>query len=314
MSDSNDKIELAAAEWLARQDRGLSPAEDAFLSAWLEETTLHRVAYLRLQSVWQRADRLAALKGPAARQGTRQRAFVSWLAGAAAVLVLVLFGAYWTIRRQPDGTEYATTIGHIETVRLADGSRMELNTDTRLRAEVTGKKRVVTLEAGEAYFDVVHDPNRPFVVLAGNRRITDLGTKFSVYRHGDDVQVTVMEGRVKVDILNRPVVSAPVEATGGNVVMARRDETLLVSRPADEISKELSWRRGMLIFNQESLAEAAAQFNRYNTKQIVVEGKARKIRIGGSFKIDNVEGFAALIHQGFGLSISEKGNRIVVSD
>jgi transmembrane sensor len=308
-----EKTEIAAAGWLARQDRGLSPADEIALAAWLEESVLNRVAYLRLKAVWLRADRLGALKRPGKAEGK-----AGWrsprLGLAAAGLAALLLGGYWATDRPSPKTEYATAVGQRETVRLADGTRMELNTGTRVHAEVTDKKRVVTLDSGEAYFDVVHDAGRPFVVLAGNRRITDLGTKFSVYRNGDDVQVTVTKGKVQVDILNKSAVAAPVQATGGDVVMARRDETLVVSRAAEEISKDLSWRRGMLIFNQETLAAAAAQFNRYNVKQIVVEGKARKIRIGGSFKADNVDGFTALIHRGFGLSISEKDNRVIVSD
>jgi transmembrane sensor len=311
--DLVEKTEAAAAVWLARQDRGFCAADEAAFAAWLERSTFNRVAYLRLKSAWSRADRLAALKQPPMRQ-SRARRTSSWLGLAAAGLAALLAGGYWALDRPPPQTDYATTLGHRETVRLADGTRMELNTDTKVHAEVTEKKRIVTLDSGEVYFDVVHDARRPFVVLAGNRRITDLGTKFSVYRNGDDVQVTVTQGRVQVDILNKPAVAAPVEATGGNVVMARRDETLVVSRPLDEIRQDLSWRRGMLIFNQETLAEAAAQFNRYNAKQILVKGKARKIRIGGSFKIDNVDGFTALIHRGFGLSIREEDNRVIVSD
>ena len=69
----------------------------------------------------------------------------------------------------------------------------------------------------------------------------------------------------------------------------------------------------MLVFNQQSLAEAADQFNRYNARKLVVEGAARHIRIGGSFKADNVDVFVLLLHRGFGLSVDDEGKRIVVS-
>src|SRR6202000_3390292 len=134
--------------------------------------------------------------------------------------------SYWMMERSPPGNDYATEVGRLQTVRLADGSRMELNTHTRVHAEVTDKTRMITLDSGEAYFDVVHDARRPFVVYAGNRRITDLGTKFSVYRNGDDVQVTVREGRVKVDVLDRPAINAPVVAEGGHMVVAKGNEAL----------------------------------------------------------------------------------------
>jgi transmembrane sensor len=201
----------------------------------------------------------------------------------------------------------------MQAVRLSDGSRMELNTNTRVRTDVTAARRIVTLDSGEAYFDVVHDAARPFVVYAGNRRITDLGTKFSVFRNGDDVRVTVQEGRVKVDVLDRPAVDAPVVAEAGHTVMAKGSETLVFAKPDTGISSDLAWRSGMLVFNQQTLADAAEQFNRYNSRKIVVEGKARRIRIGGSFKADNVDVFVLLLHRGFGLSVDNQGTRIVVS-
>jgi transmembrane sensor len=182
-----------------------------------------------------------------------------------------------------------------------------------MHANVTATRRTVTLDAGEAYFDVVHDASRPFVVYAGNRRITDLGTKFSVFRNGDDVRVTVREGRVKVEILGQSAGRAPVVTDGGHEVVTKGGETLVFVKPDVDIANDLSWRSGMLVFNQQTLAEAAEQFNRYNERQILVEGNARKIRIGGSFKADNVEVFVLLLHRGFGLSVSDQGDRIVVS-
>ncbi len=74
---------------------------------------------------------------------------------------------------------------------------------------MTSTVRTVTLDGGEAYFEVVHDARHPFVVLAGNRRITDLGTKFSVSREGDHVQVVVKEGRVRVTLSHQPRLPHP---------------------------------------------------------------------------------------------------------
>ena len=87
----------------------------------------------------------------------------------------------------------------------------------------------------------------------------------------------------------------------------------MASKPDQEISNDLSWRRGVLVFNQQTLADAAEQFNRYNSRHILVEGSARKIRIGGRFKADNVDVFVQLLHRGFGLSVNEQGDKIVVS-
>jgi transmembrane sensor len=97
------------------------------------------------------------------------------------------------------------------------------------------------------------------------------------------------------------------------MVVSKGGETLLVDKPAEDIVRDLSWRNGMLIFNQQTLAEVAEQFNRYNARKIHVEGNARRIRIGGSFRADNVDVFVLLLHRGFGLSVKDQGERIVVS-
>ncbi len=313
---SADETEMQAAAWLAREDRGLDAAEAAALEQWLDAATLNRVAYLRLKASWRRADRLSALKNPAAPSIGRAAlvARPRLLSAIAAALLLLLAGASgWVLRSGKTEQVFATTVGKRQAVELADGSRMELNTDTKVRTDVTAARRIVMLDSGEAYFDVVHDAARPFVVYAGNRRITDLGTKFSVYRNGDDVRVTVREGRVRVDVLNGPAVDAPVVAEAGHMVVTKGSETLVFAKPDTDINSDLSWRSGMLVFNQQTLAEAAEQFNRYNNRKILVEGSARRIRIGGSFKADNVDVFVLLLHRGFGLSVDDQGRRVVVS-
>jgi len=313
---SADEIEKIAADWLAREDRGLTAEENGSMEAWLEQSSLHKVAYLRLKSAWQRADRLAALKSPAMMKPDENRSYrrTSRRVGlaVAAALTLLAGGAVWRLwpPAGSPGQDFATTVGHMQSLRLADGTQVELNTNTRLHADVTASSRTVMLESGEAYFDVVHDDKRPFTVYAGNRRITDIGTKFSVFRSGDDVRVTVCEGKVRVDVLNQAV---PILAEAGHVVVTKGGETLIIRKNGSDISDDLSWRDGVLVFNQQTLAEAAEQFNRYNERQILVEGPARKIRIGGRFKADNVDVFVLLLHRGFGLSVNEQGGTIVVS-
>lgn len=313
---SADEIEQLASLWLAREDRGLSAAEQDALAQWLSASSLNRVAYLRLKSAWQRSERLAALKRPPMREpvpvGTWSRLRVPVLAAA---MVLALLGAGW-VWMQPgngEGQVFATGVGQIQAYQLADGTRMELNTNTRLRATVTARTRIVTLDYGEAYFDVTHDARHPFTVQAGNRRITDLGTKFSVLRNDENLRVLVREGKVQVAMQPGQAGPAPIVAEAGHAVIAQGAETMVFAKPQREIDGDLGWRGGMLVFDQLPLTRVAEEFNRYNTKHIEVEGNARKIRIGGSFKADNVDGFLQLLRQGFGLSVNDRGDRIVVS-
>lgn len=309
---SADEIEGLAAAWLAREDRGLTPEELSQLNAWLAESSLHHVSYLRLKASWRRADRLAALGAGIAHAPERRVSRAVTLATMAAAVAMFFWSAAYVAHRLDYGKTYVTAVGARQVVKLADGTRMELNTNTRVRAQVTGSLRRVTLDVGEAYFEVVHDARRPFVVYAANKRITDLGTRFSVFRNGDDVRVVVQEGRVQVETIGIPG-AVPVVADAGREVLVKEAQMLVTSRPDEELANGLSWRNGLLVFRQQTLAEAAEQFNRYNDRQIFVAGSARKIRIGGSFKADNLDVFVQLLHDGFGLSVSDQGDRIVVS-
>jgi transmembrane sensor len=313
----NEKIELTAAQWVAREDRGFAAGEGAALSAWLDGSTANRLAYLRLRTSWENSARLAALQNSPhfSDRTLERRVWGRWAMAAALAVAIVGGGAYYTIARQGQQIVYATRIGERPTLRLSDGTRIQLNTNTAVRASITQATRTVTLEKGEAYFEVVHDASRPFTVLAGNRRITDLGTKFSVRRDGDKVIVVVKEGRVRVDSLeDAPTPVAPVYAGGGHVVLAKADEMLVAPKSEKDLSDDLSWRDGMLVFNQKTLADAAEEFNRYNNKRIVVSGNARDIRIGGSFRADNIEVFAQLVRNALGLKVAETNGLIEISE
>lgn len=312
---SAEEIDELASLWLAREDRGLSAQEQDALERWLAASSLNKVAYLRLKTAWQRSERLAALNRPPMRATAAPvRSWARLRVPALAAMMLVLLGAGW-IWLEPggQGQVFSTGLGQIQTYQLADGTRMELNTSTRVKAEVTARRRIVTVETGEAYFDVTHDGRHPFTVYAGSRRITDLGTKFSVFLNGDNLRVLVREGKVRVEMQPGLSGSAPIVAGAGHAVIAQGAETMVFDKPEREIDGDLGWRGGMLVFDQLPLTKVAEEFNRYNARHIEIEGNARKIRIGGSFKADNVDVFLHLLREGFGLSVNDQGNRIVVS-
>lgn len=307
-------IEAQAADWVARVDRGLDEEGAAAFDRWKAESIENRVTFIRLQAVWRRADRLASLRQPqnaAAAPSARWR----WFAAMAAVLLICAGSgvAYLKIFETTD-QRFETAVGMHRSLNLADGTHIELNTNTLIHTSMLPDARTVKLERGQAYFEVVHDAHRPFVVIAGNRRITDLGTKFSVFRDGDRVEVVVKEGQVRVDLIAPGSTDAPVVAERNTVVMARNAETLVVAKPEQEINNDMLWRSGMIVFNQEPLADVATEINRYNVRKIEVIGSARSIRIGGSFRADNVDVFKQLLKDGFGLKVVDTKDKIIISN
>lgn len=308
------EMEHQAAQWVALEDRGLSTEERARLDEWLSQSTAHRVCYLQMSAMWERADKigpkpiadLLPLRSTAARR--------SWAAHliAAAMLVCVLgAGGYYYLTR-PVSNTYITQVGEQRSVRMADGTLIQLNTDTSVSTSVSAMARTVTLERGEAYFEVVHDARRPFTVLVGERRVTDLGTKFSVRRDGDNVVVVVREGRIALDWPGHASATV-IQAHADDVVTADPQHVQISSRQPRAIDDSLSWRQNMLVFDHEPLAEVAREFNRYNLKQVEVRGPAQNLLIGGHFRADNLAVFASLLHEGFGLKVEDDKDRIVVT-
>jgi transmembrane sensor len=307
-----DQIEATAARWLLRREAEDWSLQDQLqLEAWLDAAPAHKVAYWRLEQGWQRLDRLAALRAPAPPDAS-PRARLEWrpvLLAAACAVVVVLGGVIASRAYLPVEKSYVTEVGGRAVVPLPDGSKVELNTATRLRAAVRDKTREVWLDRGEAYFEVAHDKSRPFVVHAGTKTVTVLGTKFSVRREGDSVEIAVVEGRVRVAD-SRPTRSpAPApDLTRGEIVIAQGQSTLVAEKSVDRVASELGWRQGVIYFDQSTLGEAAREFNRYNRKQVVVDdAELARMRIGGNFEATNVDAFLRLLQQAYGLKIDDDG-------
>lgn len=308
-------IEAEAAAWLARADRGLSEVEEHDFQQWIESDLRRRTEWLRLSSVWRRADRLSALRpAPGGRNGAGRRRSIAtqpgrrrWQAAAAAALTGAVLLAGGTARVLLWGETRATPVGGMVIEPLADGSRMELNTNTRARLAVNGLQRRVWLEHGEAFFDVQRDPSRPFVVAAGDVRVSVVGTAFVVERRGGSVAVRVTEGLVQVQSGRQAVSARP-----GDEVVIRDGQLRYKRSDLQTIEDELGWRTGRLIFHDRPLEEVAEQFNRYNQRQIRVEGHARSLRVGGSFTADNVDAFAAVLENAYGLKVQRHANEIII--
>ena len=320
------EIEQQAAAWLAKKDGdSWSTADQTQLDQWLALATAHRVAYLRLAAAWSRTGLLAPrATEPAAPPVRRDDAvaeaerrslprFSQWRI-AAAILVTIGATAGWlAMRPSPAEVRYETRLGAHQTYALEDGSKLTLNTATLLRARVSHNARTVWLDKGEAYFDIAHDAAHPFVVISGANRITVLGTKFAIRREAGATNVVVVDGRVRVEngqIPNQP----PVMLVKHQKVVATSVKMLKSDESDAEIEQVLSWRQGKLVFAQVTLDYAASEFNRYNKKRLVLaDAEAAKLRIGGSFDVDNVSGFASLLQRGFGLDVLETNDTITVA-
>lgn len=307
---------MIAANWLIRQDEfDWSAEEEAEFHCWLREAPEHEAAYYRLECIYRAADCLQALR-PAvdsAVQPEGGRSFPKWLALAASLLLLLFGGGVLHYSLAPRHMTYETVIGGHSKVPLADGSRLELDTDTKVRTEIMADQRKVWLDRGEVYFEVAHDTSRPFVVWAGTRKITVVGTKFAVRHTDDGLRVIVTEGRVRVGPAEGQTATEKTLSKGEALLIDGSSE-LVINDGRARMADQLSWRQGNLMFNQNTLADAAEEFNRYNIKKLVISnGDVAKLTISGQFQAANVEGFARLLHLAYGLEVRNAGDHIIIS-
>ena len=312
-----------AADWVVRlhEDASMPTAERRAFLTWLRKSPVHVREFLQAEADWLALEGVDATHGidvaalladrdanvmplhestSARLARTRQRRGHRVIAGlAAAVLAAVAMAVYVLIDTQSTGL-YVTALGEQRAIVLSDGSVVELNTQSRIKVRFDGELRDVDLLAGEALFTVEDDPARPFRVFSGSVEVQAVGTQFNVYRQAEQTVVTVLEGRVAVrqhdvetvsiDTSGGPpaVLSETVELAVGEQAVVQAEATLrqVTTRP----TRAVAWRERRLVFENETLANVAAEFNRYNAQRIVIEGDAlRARRINGVFNADRPE-------------------------
>lgn len=212
----------------------------------------------------------------------------------------------------PAGERIHTAIGQRAEVTLADGSKLVLNTDSEAKVLFDEKTRRIELLRGQAWFEVAKDQQRPFVVAAAGQEITALGTAFDVRIDRGRLEVMLVEGRVRVARLvprGEPASVPEAVMLAPRQMLFVRADGLDVRRLADTARFE-GWRSGLLIFEDQPLAEAVGEFNRYVARPLrVADADTGAIRISGAFRIGDDRAFLGALSAGFGVEaqVSETG-------
>ena len=320
-------VSEAAAVWALRQEEAaLSEAEERRFVAWLGEDPSHGPAYedaiWALDAVSRHAGEpdIMALRGAALTAGGKRDSYWGWTAAlglaAASIAVVVLstatppaiptesprIGKATRVAEEvldPARSVYRTSIGQRSAIELPDGSVATLDTDSQIRVAYGPTERGVYLLKGQALFQVAHGKRSPFKVYAGSQRITAVGTIFNVRLEGAEVQVAMVEGSVKV----RPAVAAardlalPVKEmtlTAGEALTADLASPLLVRNV--DVAQVVSWKGGVLMFNDTRLSDAVAEINRYTQRPIAIADSAvGNYRISGVFKSNDPEHFSRAV-------------------
>lgn len=355
--DSQSRTVLAAraeaSAWITRL-HGLerTPEMEAGFRRWLAERPENAQEFEGLTEVWEllgasaparaaprleRWERSAEARelrelradgmpppGPNPR-GRRLRAGLAL--AACAVLAVSAFGL-WRLGSEPT---YATAVGEQRVVRLADGTRISLNSDSRLVAAFGAAERRVRLVRGEVLFEVAKDAGRPFVVDVDGHSVTALGTSFVVRLDDRRVAVTLIEGKVAVAAAaarrsqpsrsTRPVPPAPpadsvdISTPAPEILLPGQRLVLSATAPprldTPRLEAVTAWRRGEVLLDDTPLAEAVAEMNRYDGTTIVIDSpRAANLIVSGLYHTGDSAGFAHSVAQMYGLHVTEHDGRI----
>jgi transmembrane sensor len=310
-----------AADWVVQLRSPHRPANaEQDFADWLRASPLHVREYLRAVEVWEDLAHAAGGESktreqlvmdatdsnlvefpaaaavnanapqPLSRQHSRSRPAL--LAGALALLLTLAYVGWQHVT----DLDMATGIGEQRSAVFADGSIVELNTQSEIRVSFSTAERRVELVRGEAFFQVSKDPARPFVVSTDSATAKAVGTRFGVYRTRTGTIVTVTEGRVLVLEKQRLADSSvgtadhvdAVEVAPGSQAEARPG--LPVQMRRTNVERSLAWRDRRLIFDGESLASVVEEFNRYNTRPLIIaDPRLHDQRISGVFGANDPE-------------------------
>lgn len=337
------EIEAEARAWIVTLDGDPARDELEAFKLWLNRSPLHREVFQQTAMTWQLMDRFAELyyRGQELHTtiespGRPEKTFRKFVFGAALAglfLCAIVLGIQFqqpadneVAQTSETSTEYATAIGEIRTMNLPDGSVLQLNSNTRITVAYSDAARRIHLHGGEAYFEVRHAADRPFLVYTEKYVIAATGTAFSVTNRDDELGVLVTEGRVEVSALKPPLsgagsqdphgTAAPLVplAEGQRIILDERQDLLeSVQRVApDVIEKHLAWRDGMLMFDNDPLGSVIAEINRYTTVRIqITDSSIRDLRFGGYFRIGDVPLILATMEENYGLKVDRITDNLV---
>ncbi len=358
--DKEDEIKTAARPWLLRLSLE-SPTEEARtqFAAWCAQDPRHAAAYQRFESIWQDAAMLEELEPlarvPSLRGSWWQRLRASltiyplrWGAGASLTAALAALGV-WSLLAP---AYYTTGIAQVRDIHLSDGSEITLGASSSLVVAFRHDERRVALTSGVAFFSVVKNPSRPFVVVVGDEEIRDLGTKFEVRREPTGMRVAVVEGTVEVMPVPKHAAAADRDAPprahlarkltlassvairgqapiatlllrggdsyGARILTAGREITIGPNGaiPAPQVMPAVepaAWRYGRLVYVDTPLKDIIADANRYSRHPIeVADPRVANIRVSVTYPSDQIEQMVSALAHSLSLKVEHRQGDVIV--
>lgn len=291
-----------AAVWLTKlRSDNRHPSIDAAFQDWLRSDPLNSQAFDKATQVWEGIGGAARLR-PA--RTVRMRVYALAMAAAFALVI----GGFAAAGLFAPAQVYSAGPGEQHTFLLKDGSSVTLNASSAIEVRMKRRERSITLARGEAYFDVAHDADRPFVVSAMNRQVRALGTAFMLNRHDGDLDVTLMRGKIAISEPNHEaaVVLRPRQQW-------RLSSNRVVSLSPVQLESVAAWRDGEAIFDGTALRDAALTMNRLSVDKVAPAAEVADLKISGVFRATEGEDFARTVATLYNLEVTRTPAGLVLS-
>ncbi len=318
-----DTISQEAVDWFVKlRSAEVSSGDRHAFDEWLRADESHQQAFDDIASEWSDLDGLddwarSELSQLNLNTNLVRRRKTWWTSGFATAAALTLAILIWPLMQQ-ESDLYQTDRAERREISLADGSRMHLNSASTVEVSFDAEIRQLVLKKGEGVFDVEHDSLRPFVVLAGKNKVIALGTRFSVYHISEeDIQVTVLDGRVAIVPLEQSVETAVKQFSKSvspeiktpqieplDSLILEADQQVRVSA-AGQISSlmevraasEAAWIEGKLVFDNTPLRDVVKELSRYTPGEILVDQSVPDHPVTGIIHIRSSETMLGLLSQ-----------------
>lgn len=303
-----DRIAEEAAGWVARlQSSDATDLDRREFQLWLRRDAAHQAAYDELKTLWGELKDVPVSPGRLKKLRMSRRAATRNIVaiGLIAVLSIALYRMGLVDRMRAD---HYTAVGEVRGITLADGSRVDLNTDTAIIIHYSATERRIELLRGEAFFDVVGNPQRPFIVGDAALTAKALGTQYSVRAPLDDAlgDVRVEEGRVEVTAGNDQLVLG-----AGDVASLTTQGRLAVTKT--DVANETAWRSGKLVFSGQPLRDVLTTLERYRHGRIVVLDRlAAEQRVSGIFDLNDTDQALQVLQDSLPVSVTHLTGMMVV--
>jgi len=340
-SNKAPDITAEACGWVAQLETGSMSKEDfVALKEWMGRSPqhlreIHKMAVLSddMNVLTEMAEPInaAAKANSSVALQTTGGLLAGWYSVLAVCVLVLCTGIGFLLINSSQGPAepmiIATGVGGFEEITLADSSVVKLNTDSQIEVNFDEDQRKIRLLKGEAFFEVAHNPKRPFIVYADDKFVKAVGTAFAVRWTDGDLSVTVSEGRVAFapavikanpiggdkikqakasNVLTNVSVEQPLFLDSGQKLYLPQHEspTLVAAVTERELMSEMSWQEGILDFSQQPLIEIIDEINRYTHVRIEIsDPDLSQLKFGGIFRTGETKALFEALELAFDVEV-----------